>query len=660
MNNAYALKTSENVNKRAVLALVSSTFGIALILFALGVGESAEPNSADEILLLTSGKQCAEFTDTDLDLWKSRGVDGFICSIAWLRPFGGAQNYTGEWSANLSGSDYEIQRKFRDSNTVARAKAKGISMYLGFYLTSYWNTATPLNDWFDDSKWQSEAIPGIRDLAAAAKLLGFAGLSYDSELYGQTGNASTATWEWNYPGNARTESQVRAKVKERGQQVMQTILSVFPNVEIIAYNSYLPEAGDDIVQTIVNNTSGSTFKNYTHIDFIDGLTSVNGYSAFNLSTETFYKECYYSWLPCDKVLEEHTNKLYSLLSRRLSNWEYASERFFQPSFIWIDGVPGSTGWSAPRSAEHVATQLDAYTQWGNGRKLLIYANQGLTFDYNPYVSSIQEASQPTVVDTISPTLIITSPNVSGQYQTSLNKLSLSGYAKDNFAIQAVRWSNDRGGSGAAQMNWEVFSNYTHASYADYYQNSWEWQTNWSIADITLQSGLNKITLVVEDIKGLKTTQPLNITLTSTSTPTPPQPPVPPPSDTTVPSVPSNLSASALSTSQISLSWNASTDNLGVTGYRVEQCQESACPNFTQIGMPSGTTFQNNGLSADTAYRYRVRATDAAGNLSAYSAIVSATTQGGTPPPESKSKCKKYSFAWLSSSCAERNSYRGRK
>jgi len=300
----------------------------------------------------------------------------------------------------------------------------------------------------------------------------------------------------------------------------------------------------------------------------------------------------------------------------------------------------------------VATQLDAYKKWGNGRKLLIYADQDLaTFDYTPYASNIQQASQPTMGDNISPTLVITAPNISGQYETSLNKLSLSGYAKDNMAIQAVRWSNDRGGSGAAQMNWQVFSNYSLASYADYYQSSWDWQTNWSIADVPLQSGLNRITLVVEDIKGLKTTQVLNVALTSTPTPIPPAPP--PASDTTAPSVPSNLLASAVSTSQVDLSWSASTDNVGVTSYRIEQCQGSACNNFTQIGISSGTSYQNNGLSANTAYRYRVRAADAAENLSGYSAIASATTEGPTTPPPSASsttasskrtsRCKKYWF-----------------
>ncbi|HKE44065.1 MAG TPA: galactose oxidase-like domain-containing protein, partial [Steroidobacteraceae bacterium] len=62
----------------------------------------------------------------------------------------------------------------------------------------------------------------------------------------------------------------------------------------------------------------------------------------------------------------------------------------------------------------------------------------------------------------------------------------------------------------------------------------------------------------------------------------------------------------------------------------------SCTNFTQIGTPTGTTFNNSGLTAGTSYRYRVRATDAAANLSAYSNIIAVTTTGGggsdTTPP----------------------------
>jgi hypothetical protein len=116
------------------------------------------------------------------------------------------------------------------------------------------------------------------------------------------------------------------------------------------------------------------------------------------------------------------------------------------------------------------------------------------------------------------------------------------------------------------------------------------------------------------------------------------PPPPPPTDTTAPSAPSNLTASAISSSQINLSWTASTDNVGVTGYRVERCAGSTCTAFTQVGTPTGTSFSNTGLTAATTYRFRVRAADAAENFSGYSAIVAATTQssqtgGPAPMPE---------------------------
>ena len=97
-------------------------------------------------------------------------------------------------------------------------------------------------------------------------------------------------------------------------------------------------------------------------------------------------------------------------------------------------------------------------------------------------------------------------------------------------------------------------------------------------------------------------------------------------DTTPPTAPTGLSATAVSTSQINLGWTASTDNVGVTGYRLERCQGASCSNFAQIATPAGTTFSDTGRAASTAYRYRVRAVDAAGNLSGYSNIATATTQ----------------------------------
>jgi chitodextrinase len=103
----------------------------------------------------------------------------------------------------------------------------------------------------------------------------------------------------------------------------------------------------------------------------------------------------------------------------------------------------------------------------------------------------------------------------------------------------------------------------------------------------------------------------------------------PPPDTTPPSAPAGLTVTAVSTSQINLSWTASTDNVGVTGYKVERCQVAACSNFAQIATPSGTTFNDTGLAGSTSYSYRVRATDAAANLSTFSNTGTATTATGT-------------------------------
>ena len=112
----------------------------------------------------------------------------------------------------------------------------------------------------------------------------------------------------------------------------------------------------------------------------------------------------------------------------------------------------------------------------------------------------------------------------------------------------------------------------------------------------------------------------------------------PPPDTVPPTAPSALAATALSSSQINLSWTASTDNVGVTQYRIESCSGAGCSTFTQIGTATGTTFSNTGLSAGTSYSYRVRASDAAGNLSGYSNVASATTNSAadTQPPTAPS------------------------
>lgn len=93
---------------------------------------------------------------------------------------------------------------------------------------------------------------------------------------------------------------------------------------------------------------------------------------------------------------------------------------------------------------------------------------------------------------------------------------------------------------------------------------------------------------------------------------------PPPADTQAPSVPTNLTASNVAQTSFTLTWTASTDNVGVTGYEVFR-------NGTSVGSTASTTFSLTGLTANTTYSLTVKAKDAAGNTSAASTALSVTT-----------------------------------
>ena len=99
-----------------------------------------------------------------------------------------------------------------------------------------------------------------------------------------------------------------------------------------------------------------------------------------------------------------------------------------------------------------------------------------------------------------------------------------------------------------------------------------------------------------------------------------------PPDLQPPTVPAGLTATAAGSTQIDLVWGASSDNVGVVGYRLERCEGVSCSNFVEVAPPAGTSYSDTGLVAATTYRYRVRAVDAAGNLSGYSLVASATTE----------------------------------
>ena len=122
--------------------------------------------------------------------------------------------------------------------------------------------------------------------------------------------------------------------------------------------------------------------------------------------------------------------------------------------------------------------------------------------------------------------------------------------------------------------------------------------------------------------------------TPTRTPTPggPTPTRTPTPSGSIPAAPSNLTAAAISSSQISLAWTDNSNN--ETAFRVERAPASAGP-WTYIGATTLTGYGDSGLAASTTYFYRVAAYNTAGT-SAYTNTASAATQAASGVPSAPS------------------------
>ena len=100
-------------------------------------------------------------------------------------------------------------------------------------------------------------------------------------------------------------------------------------------------------------------------------------------------------------------------------------------------------------------------------------------------------------------------------------------------------------------------------------------------------------------------------------------------DTTVPSAPSNVSSSNVSATGLTLTWTASTDNVGVTAYEIYNGATLVATVTGSGGSAPATTYNLTGLTAGTSYSFTIKAKDAAGNASVASTAVSVTTTTGS-------------------------------
>jgi hypothetical protein len=235
------------------------------------------------------------------------------------------------------------------------------------------------------------------------------------------------------------------------------------------------------------------------IDFWDGMTSVEGYSGIHQWNAAFKKDWRLGSAPgktlkWENALQADASLTAELLSKEFENWDYAAARYHSSAFAWINAGPHPSTWDDARSPSYVNTQLTAMRKFGMGGGFANYHwGGGLTPSwYTPYAEVIQAAATPGNVDATAPTL-----------DGAADAGRINGTAHDNLAIWVVRWRDDLGGRGVAELNFRV----TEGEMA-YIKG---WRMDWSIPREALTDGATSVTVTAVDIKR-KRSAPLVVSL----------------------------------------------------------------------------------------------------------------------------------------------------
>ena len=181
------------------------------------------------------------------------------------------------------------------------------------------------------------------------------------------------------------------------------------------------------------------------------------------------------------------------------------------------------------------------------------------------------------------------------------------------------------GPGRVDVSWSPSVDDTGVAFYDIYRNDdivdSVLGTAQTYGDTTVSAGTTYSYRVrARDAAGNVSAQSLQASATTPGLP-----------DIEVPTVPADVVASPISVSRIDLSWTASSDNVGVTGYTLYRSGGAVATLGSGV-----TSWSNTGLQPGTAYGYEVDAFDAAGNRSAKSAVVTASTLADTTAPSAPS------------------------
>ena len=215
----------------------------------------AVDDSADGLIFWVGCEQdVVTLTDAELDEWKSRGVDGFVCMVEPPAGPGRQPGLHRRPGGGLEPSNYELQRALRDSDVVERAAARGMKMYLGVQphqLLQPVDTAAGLVR--RPRLVDSRCCRSRRRWRAPRSCSASPGSPSTRRCTRRRAARQTATWSWDYPGNTHSEAEVRAQgapARGRGDGRDPRRLSRAPSSRSI--DAFFPGDWRELVQEEVN------------------------------------------------------------------------------------------------------------------------------------------------------------------------------------------------------------------------------------------------------------------------------------------------------------------------------------------------------------------------------------------------------------------------
>jgi len=271
---------------------------------------------------------------------------------------------------------------------------------------------------------------------------------------------------------------------------MTAILDGFPGVEIGVYNFMQKDSWLEVsYETYGGAKNLDKYAPRVDLDLWDGMTSVEGYSAIRQWNNVFYKDWRLGNAPgpmlkWENAMRADVSNTAELLSKEFSNWAYAESRYYSSPLSWINAGPLSSPWDDARPPGYVQTQLLAMRKFGMGGGFANYHwGGGLKASwYAPYVDAVQAAATPGNVDASEPTLDArAAPGV------------IRGAARDDLAVWAIRWRDNLGGTGVAELDFTITEGaMMHIK---------DWQMDWSVPREALTDGATSVTMRAVDIKG---------------------------------------------------------------------------------------------------------------------------------------------------------------